>query len=117
MFMLKPAILIEWMRIFVPIRTRNLFFWVSWILIAVDMMLYACAVLTTFAACQPIQKLWYFWLNGTCINRKTRDIINAAFNLALDAFILLLPQSVIWKLQMSARRRVGISIVFSVGLL
>lgn len=61
--------------------------------------------------------LWKFWIKGKCIDRKARDVTNATFNLLIDIFILLLPQKIIWSLNMSKSRKLGISVVFSIGLL
>ena len=40
----------------------------------------------------------------------------AAINVALDVIIILIPQPVVWKLQMSRRKKLNVSIVFSFGL-
>ncbi|KAF2868356.1 hypothetical protein BDV95DRAFT_621399 [Massariosphaeria phaeospora] len=117
MLMLKSAILLEWIRIFVLNRTNNTFFWVSTILVIVNIGVYFAAIITTIAACRPTERVWKFWITGKCIDRKTRDVTNAVFNLIIDIFILLLPQRIVWRLHMSGRRKFGISVVFSVGLL
>lgn len=117
MLFIKPAILLEWTRIFVPLGQRNTFYWACRIAMAFNFMLYVSTIAATALACIPLQKLWSPWLEGTCIDRKALDESTASFNLALDIFILLLPHRVIWKLQMTTARKVGISSVFSVGLL
>lgn len=53
---------------------------------------------------------------GQCIDRKTLDICTAFFNFFMDVFILLLPQRVVWKLQMTNYREIGIFIVFPISL-
>ncbi|MCJ1262841.1 hypothetical protein MMC22_002711 [Lobaria immixta] len=48
------------------------------------------------------------------------DVVNIAasiINSVCDFIILLLPQGVIWKLQMPIRRKLGISAIFLIGLL
>lgn len=79
--------------------------------------LYTSAIIVVFAGCQPLQLFWNFWVPGHCIDRKARDIANAAFNVVMDIIILLLPQPVIWKLHMTKTRKIGICVVFSVGVL
>lgn len=83
----------------------------------VNVLLYLSGIVATSLACIPLAKLWHTWLPGKCIDRKALDICTATFNLILDIVILILPQRVIWKLQMTTSRKVGISLVFSIGLL
>lgn len=117
MLLLKTAILLEWIRIFVPNRKRNIFYWSSIALIMINGGFYTGSIAVYFGYCQPLEKLWHFWLPGTCLAFKSRDVLSSAFNLVMDVFILLLPQRTTWTLQMSRRHRIGVSVVFSVGLL
>lgn len=117
MMLLKTAILLDWRRIFLLNHTHNVFFWLSRVLMILNIGIYGAGIITVLASCQPPERLWHFWIDGKCINAKLRDVINAIFNLAMDIFMLILPQRMIWSLQISTHRRVGISIIFSVGLL
>jgi hypothetical protein len=60
--------------------------------------------------CVPVEKSWHFRMVGKRLDRRARDTFNASFN-------LILPQRIIWKLQMSGSRKCGVAVVFSVGLL
>lgn len=117
MLLLKMAIILEWIRIFVPHRTRNLFYWSSVILILINSGFYIASIAITFGNCRPLEKLWHFWIPGTCIESRGRDIASGVMNLALDVFIVALPQRMIWTLKMNVRRKIGVAIAFSVGLL
>lgn len=117
MLLAKMAILLEWTRIFVPHGTRTSFYWTSRILIALNTGMYIAAITATALGCIPQEKFWYTWIEGKCINRKNLDICTATFNLMMDLFILILPQKVIWTLRMTQSRKLGVSFVFSVGLL
>ncbi|POS71822.1 hypothetical protein DHEL01_v209784 [Diaporthe helianthi] len=117
MLLLKTAIVLEWIRIFVPHRTRNIFYWSSVILVLVNSGFYIASIAITFGNCRPLEKLWHFWLPGTCLESRGRDIASGVMNLALDVFILALPQSIIWTLKMDARRKTGVAVAFSTGLL
>lgn len=117
MLLLKTAILVEWRRIFTPHHARDKFFWATTIAMGVNVAFYICVIATTIGGCRPVERPWHFWLSGTCIDRKARDVVSASFNLIMDVLILILPQKIIWNLQMSRRRKIGLSIVFSVGLL
>ncbi|KAI8633017.1 hypothetical protein F5Y19DRAFT_471275 [Xylariaceae sp. FL1651] len=113
----KVAILLEWSHIFSPDRTSRSFFWTSRFLMVITVLFYLANIISVFLTCTPFERNFHFWVQGTCIDQRARDIVIATFNLALDIFIFLLPQRTIWTLQMSTRRKFGISLVFSVGLL
>lgn len=113
----KTAILLEWVHLFVPRGTRNAFYWSARVMMIVNILLYSSALIANFAGCQPLERFWNFWVPGHCVDRKARNIVTACFNVVLDVMILLLPQPVIWKMQMTSARKNGIFVVFSVGLL
>lgn len=117
MLLTKTAILLEWTRIFVPKGTRNTFYWTSRILIALNGGMYLAAIIATALGCIPQNKFWYTWIEGRCIDRKALDICTATTNLVTDLFILGLPQKVIWTLNMTRPRKIGVSFVFSAGIL
>ncbi|KAI0453685.1 hypothetical protein F5B21DRAFT_525657 [Xylaria acuta] len=117
MFFAKTAILLEWIRIFVADRQRNAFFYAACVLIGLNLGVYGAGSIATGLACIPREKLWHPWVAGKCIDRHTLDSFTAFVNLAIDLGILLLPQKVIWRLQMSKQRKVGLSILFSIGII
>lgn len=78
---------------------------------------YISSIAVTFGNCRPLEKVWHFWVEGTCIDSKGRDVAGAAINLVLDISILAIPQKIIWTLHMDKRRKIGVAIAFSVGLL
>ncbi|KAI1288895.1 hypothetical protein F5Y03DRAFT_72359 [Xylaria venustula] len=117
MFFAKTAILLEWIRIFVADRQRNAFFYAACFLIGLNTGVYAAGAIATGLACIPREKLWHPWVPGRCIDRYALDTFTTFANLAIDLGVFLLPQKVIWKLQMSKKRKIGISILFFVGII
>jgi uncharacterized membrane protein len=113
----KPAILLEWKRIFVPPRVRNKFYWTCWIIIVVNLLFYGASFIAFQFYCFPHRKIWDRWVPGKCRDRMSMDAPSTVFNVIIDGIILILPLSTIWKLQMNTRRKIGVSIVFSVGIL
>ncbi|CAJ2512531.1 Uu.00g055460.m01.CDS01 [Anthostomella pinea] len=114
---LKAAILLEWTRIFVPVGTRNIFWWLCITLVAIQLSFCVASVFALCFTCIPIQKIWDFTLPGTCLVKSRVEITSAAIHLASDLVILSLPQKVIWELQMSVRQKLGVSVIFSLGVL
>ncbi|CAI6333578.1 unnamed protein product [Periconia digitata] len=114
---LKTAVLLEWQRIFALNRTGSIYFRLSVTLITLNVALYITAFFLTIFACRPVEKVIHAWVQGQCLNLKSRDISIGAHNLALEVFIFCLPQRIIWRLQLHKSRKIGLSIVFSVGIL
>ncbi|KAK5634718.1 hypothetical protein RRF57_010431 [Xylaria bambusicola] len=115
--LIKAMILLEWLRIFVPGGTRNTSFWISTILITIDVLFYSAALVALDLACIPYKKIWDHLTPGHCVDSKIIIVTSSAINLLIDIAILILPQRTIWKLHMSFRRKLGVAAIFAVGLL
>lgn len=113
----KAAILLEWNRIFVPHGVHNSFFWATSALLVINTLLYIAGAVAVVCSCVPPRKLWWPFIDGTCLDRHTVDLTAGAFNLVTDIAIFILPQRKIWSLHMTGSRKIGISVVFSFGLL
>lgn len=115
--LIKAAILLEWLRIFLPKGTRNYFYWISVVMLSVDILFYSAALIAINLTCMPHNKIWDPTVSGHCIDSKPLDITSAAINFVIDVIVLILPQKVIWGLQMSFSKRLGVSAVFMFGIL
>lgn len=76
----------------------------------------ACIILLNMQ-CRPHEAIWKFYLESKCYSLPSVMLTSASVQVFTDISMVLLPQKVIWSLLMSWRRKVGISIVFGVGLL
>ncbi|XXH04170.1 hypothetical protein Hte_010583 [Hypoxylon texense] len=119
MLFAKTAILLEWIHIFVPNhnRSRNRFFWLARFMMSLNILMYFSVFIAMCFSCIPLEANWTPWLTGKCIDKEALYITTASFNLVMDVFILLLPQRIIWKLQMTRNKKIGVSIIFSFGIL
>lgn len=115
--LIKASILLEWSRIFVPMGTRNAFWWICNILVVLQLSFMVAIVFALCFACVPYQKIWDLTTPGTCLDKTRIEIASAGINLGADIIILALPQKVIWSLQMGIKRKIGVSVVFSLGVL
>ncbi|SPO01627.1 related to integral membrane protein PTH11 [Cephalotrichum gorgonifer] len=115
--LLKISILLEWLGMFVPRGTRNWFFWSAWIMIGIQAAFGIAIIIALNLACIPTRKKWEFWLPGKCFNAHNVETASAAFQLASDCFVLFIPQKIIWDLKMSWKKRLGVSFIFSLGVL
>ncbi|RYP65140.1 hypothetical protein DL769_006419 [Monosporascus sp. CRB-8-3] len=86
--------------------------------IGINLIYHTLAVILVNVNCTPHAPNWNPFIPGVCrIDIKRLSFSSAIINLILDFIPLLLPQHVIWRLRMSNSKKVGVSIVFLVGLL
>lgn len=114
---IKSAILLEWMHVFVPHGTRTKFWWTCQIIMWVNILYYISIVTASALSCFPHEKIWHPTMPGRCFNTKVLFVSNATLNLVSDIIILALPQGIIWKLNMSTRKKIGVSLVFAIGVM
>lgn len=114
---IKVAIVFQWIHLFVPRRTRNGFWWTCQIIGWLNWS--ACIIMMFLVAfsCKPIAKFYNPLLEGTCIDSIPTIYVAPIVNLAFDIVALILPQKVIWGLQLSWQKRVGLSVLFALGVL
>ncbi|KAL9581092.1 MAG: hypothetical protein Q9203_006036 [Teloschistes exilis] len=111
----KIAVLLQYLRIFVPTRNRN--FYLTWSLIGVNVIINISLGLAFGVQCIPRRKIWTPTLEGRCIDLGAAFLVSAVTNTITDISAFLLPLSSIWELQLPRERKVGVSAVFAVGLL
>ncbi|KAF2260236.1 hypothetical protein CC78DRAFT_418336, partial [Lojkania enalia] len=121
--LIKVAILLSWIRIFVPMKQRNAFFWVSHALIWSNVLFYGIGTITEIWQCKPREKIWNPFLiaageaGGHCPIDITKHAKASGFiNLLSDIIILMLPQKVIWGLNVTRKQKIGMSLLFVVGI-
>lgn len=113
----KISILCLYLRTFVarPFRMQ------CYVLIGVVLAFALGSWVSTSLRCRPISYTWEQWdgeHQGTCmenINKKTLAL--AGINMVLDILVFVLPMPQLPALQMSNNRKVGVILMFSIGLL
>ncbi|KAI1349444.1 hypothetical protein F5Y01DRAFT_327351 [Xylaria sp. FL0043] len=115
--LLKASILLEWTRLFVPQGTRNVFWWLCMTLTGIQLSFLIASVFALCFSCIPYQRIWDFTIPGQCIKKSELEITSAAIHFVSDIIILVLPQKVIWSLHMSLKKKLGVSFIFSLGVL
>lgn len=114
----RAAIILDWVRIFVPAGTRNALFWTSHVLLCVVITFYIALIFAENLSCIPREKIWNPLVpGGRCISQQALITAASSINLVADLTILVLPQMVIWKLHMSTSKKIGLSIIFAIALL
>ncbi|KAI1354864.1 hypothetical protein F5Y01DRAFT_311241 [Xylaria sp. FL0043] len=109
----KAAILLEWTHVFVVRSHRSRFYWTCYAMITANTALYLATIITTNLVCTPRERIWRRYLPGTCVNINAFNIFIAVFHLIFDILMLVLPQTIIWKLKLATKHKVGVSVAFS----
>jgi hypothetical protein len=115
---IKLAILLEWIRIFVPRGTKGFVYWASYALMWANIAFTLSVVVALNVSCTPYEFTWNKLMKGNCdrVNYKDTNLSASVFNFISDVLILLIPQRTIWNLNMQTRKKIGVSVVFAVGV-
>ena len=81
------------------------------------MMYFTVCLFITIFQCTPRAKIWNPELPGTCLNYQTYIVATGIFNVVSDLLMIGFPMICVWNLQMSVKRKLGVSAVFFVGIL
>jgi hypothetical protein len=74
-------------------------------------------VLETFLLCRPLAYNWDTSIKGTCGQRNTVYVSAGALNVVTDFMVMCLPIPHILKLQLAWSRKLGLILMFSLGVL
>lgn len=117
-FIIKLSILLQYLKIFPPVHKTDLMYWGTYLLIWLNLGFYIADIFAELFLCSPREKYWNVLITtGHCYSATTVNIASGIFNTISDFLTLLLPQRVIWKLQMPLKRKLGVSAIFLTGLL
>lgn len=87
------------------------------VMIVLSVLHFLAALLGGFLICRPVSKSWNPTVQGQCGNEFAAYLSFEIIGLALDMTIILWPLNDIMNLRMPFRRKFGVLIVFSIGLL
>ncbi|KAI1858472.1 uncharacterized protein JN550_012605 [Neoarthrinium moseri] len=111
----KISILCLYIRIFTVARFR----WLCYILVGIVVAFGISCWVSTGFNCIPITFMWQGWDGahvGTCMDTSKQTFALAGVNMSLDVLIFLLPIPQLLALQMNFRRKLGVILMFAVGL-
>ncbi|KAL3496536.1 hypothetical protein BJX62DRAFT_193462 [Aspergillus germanicus] len=116
--LIKSAILLDWCRIFVPVdRMRNVFWWGCMAVICLQGIWGLLCILLLNMQCRPHAAIWKFYLPSKCYSLPDVMLTSASVQVASDIIMFFLPQRIIWRLQMNWQKKLGVSVIFGVGIL
>ncbi|KAI1461668.1 hypothetical protein F4805DRAFT_453552 [Annulohypoxylon moriforme] len=114
---LKVAILLEWNKLFAPNRSPKSFYWTCYILLWVNIVYYITSIIVSNIVCFPILSEADTPSPGICLNKATAEAVSATLNLVSHVLVFVLPQKIIWKLNMTTKKKIGVSLIFAIGIL
>ncbi|KAI0470580.1 hypothetical protein GGR56DRAFT_134946 [Xylariaceae sp. FL0804] len=117
--LLKVAILTEWIRLFAPPGNRiKSPFWLGCVFVSVVQVLWGIGcVIALNLQCTPHEAIWKIWLPSKCFALYNLQLASGAVQLFCDVLMLVLPQRIIWGLQLDLKKKLGVSVVFGLGVL
>ncbi|KAL4809005.1 ribosomal protein L36e-domain-containing protein [Aspergillus unguis] len=115
MFITKLSIFLLYLRVFAPTRRGKTFVCIH-LLIWFNLAFYLANFFLKIFQCIPRAKIWDKTTEGHCININIPILVTAAINVVSDLLMLTLPIVCVWRLQMSIRRKLGVSAIFAAGI-
>lgn len=113
---IKISICFLYLRIFPSHRFRI----TVWATQVFNVLLVVSFVIADGLQCRPISYFWQGWDGehvGYCVNLEAFVYSHAGINIALDVWMLALPASQIWHLNLSWKKKAGVTSMFGFGIL
>ncbi|MCJ1469906.1 hypothetical protein MMC07_008550 [Pseudocyphellaria aurata] len=114
-YLVKVSIVLQFQRIFVPLKKGTAYYTIQAI-IWLNGIYYLVTCLAGILTCIPRRKIWEPTTPGHCLNPINWIVASGLINVVSDFAILMIPIFCISALQMPLKRKVGISVVFAIGL-
>ena len=74
------------------------------------------AILVDLVSCTPFAYNWDSTIpGGHCANQNDIYVAVGAFDLVIDVLVFALPQSTLWKLQVSRAKKIALYCIFGLG--
>ena len=112
----KLTVLSLYRRVFLPHRW-SVFDVILRVFMVICCVYYITTVPVKIWECIPRARIWNKSIDGSCIDVACVLNVDGVFNTGSDIVILLVPIKALWKLQMETKRKIGIGLLFTVGLM
>ncbi|KKY29996.1 putative cfem domain-containing protein [Diaporthe ampelina] len=110
--LIKTSILFLYLRLFPDPKFRR----VVWATQVFNLLLVGSFITCDFLQCQPISFFWESWdgeHSGRCFNINALAWAHSAINIGLDFWMLYLPATQVWSLQMKVKKKIGTLVSFA----
>lgn len=114
LFGYKLSILLLYLRIFGVNKAFRFFTWLTVFFV----FGYLCSnFFTQLFGCRPPDKYWHSSYAGHCIDYTKAGLAYGSMNIISDLIIFVLPLPMIWRLQLSRKEKIGVSLMFMTGVM
>ncbi|KAF9878841.1 CFEM domain-containing protein [Colletotrichum karsti] len=113
--LVKTSILFMFLRIF-PDQKFRLVVWATQIF---NLTVGVIFLLISLFQCRPINLAWRFWTgenDGQCISIGHVGMVQGTIYVLMDVWMLILPATQVWGLNMKRRKKFAVMFMFSLGL-
>ena len=76
---------------------------------------FICIFIVTLTICRPLSYIYLRVGPGHCGNIKAFETYTAVISIVLDTTVVVLPLPLLWKLQMKTGKKIGITVILSLG--
>ncbi|KAI0121425.1 hypothetical protein F4776DRAFT_630805 [Hypoxylon sp. NC0597] len=116
-FFVKLSILMQYIQVFMPANQPKVMYRTTMSIIGLNFGYYLARTFIEIFACQPVAKAWDPLITeGRCIDVMSRDVASGIINTTSDFVILILPQLVIWRLNISFKNKTAVSVIFLIAV-
>lgn len=67
--------------------------------------------------CVPHRAIWEFYVPSKCYSLSGVMLSSASIQVISDVLMFLLPQNIIWGLHLNWQKKIGVSVIFGIGIL
>lgn len=110
--MTKVSVLLLYYRIFPQLWFRRVLFTLIGAMF-IHFIVFTAIIVT---ACKPIDSFWNKMIDGKCLDTRPIGLIGSACSILEDVVFLCLPIPLIWKLKLQTSRKVGITLILTIGV-
>ena len=108
----KMAILLLYLRLFHVSRRFKYATWATMFFVCGYLF---CNIVTQYFGCTPASKFWNVATPGHCIAITKSYLAYGSMNVISDFFIFVLPLPMVWRLKLTRKEKIGVSLVFMSG--
>ncbi|KAI1098688.1 hypothetical protein F4804DRAFT_350120 [Jackrogersella minutella] len=114
---IKVSILLQYIQVFLPAKKPKAIYWTVIVMAGTNALFYSTGIFCEIFACHPFAKAWDpFITQGHCIDTLALSSVSGGINTISDVIILILPQLIIWRLNISIKNKTAVSVIFLVAI-
>ncbi|ELQ37372.1 hypothetical protein OOU_Y34scaffold00598g5 [Pyricularia oryzae Y34] len=114
--LVKSSILFTYMRIFREPDAQRVFRFTHYF----NMFQTGVFIVLCFVQCRPLDHFWLGWTGddhpGSCWHMNDIPVIHAIVGVLLDVWMFGLPATLVWRLNLKSREKIGVMLMFGFGV-